>query len=435
MRNVRKKRPPARSAPPDRLVEVVIDEVGARGDGIARLDGQPLFVPATLPGETVLVRTLGRRGEGLAAALVAVSAPSPARVTPPCRHFGTCGGCQLQHFAEEAYAPWKRGLLVQALSRAGLDPSVAGPLVRIPAGTRRRAAFSFAHGQGGLRLGFSSRLSHEVVDLAQCLLLDPALFALLAPLRALLAEVTATGASGDAVATVTETGLDLLVLAPNRLDLFARERLAAFADDHDLARLSWRAAGGTGIEPVAARRAPVVTFGTIPVEPPPGAFLQPSAGGERAIAGLVREALGAASPVLDLFAGCGSFTFPLAARTRVHAVEGDESLVAALTAAARRAGAPVSGEIRDLARRPYLAAELKPYQAVVFDPPRTGAAAQAAELARAGPSRVVAVSCNPATLARDARLLVECGYRLERVTPIDQFPWSGHLEAVAVFGR
>jgi 23S rRNA (uracil1939-C5)-methyltransferase len=189
------------------------------------------------------------------------------------------------------------------------------------------------------------------------------------------------------------------------------------------------------MEPIARRRPPLVRFAGIDVEPPPGAFLQPSVEGEQALAGLVSEAVGTRSPLADLYAGCGSFTFPLAARAVVHAVDGDAAAIQALIAAAARASARVSSETRDLARRPLLADELKRFQAVVFDPPRAGAAGQAEILATDGPPLVVAVSCNPATLARDARILANGGYNLVRATPVDQFPWSAHLETVAVFER
>ncbi|MBY0430572.1 MAG: class I SAM-dependent RNA methyltransferase, partial [Rhodospirillales bacterium] len=309
------------------------------------------------------------------------------------------------------------------------------PVVRIPAGTRRRAMFSFSRKRQTLVLGFAARASHTLVDVTECPLLKPDLMAALPTLRALLAEVVDNGVDGDVTVTLTENGLDVLVEAEARLDLFARERLGAFAEARDLARLSWRRPGTGMIEPLARRRPALVLFDGVAVEPPPGTFLQPSVEGEQAIARLVGEAVAELSPVADLFSGCGSFTLPLARSAIVHAVEGEEGALRALKIAADHARRRVTVETRDLSRRPLLAPELKRFEAVVFDPPRAGAAAQAEMLAQGGPGCVVAVSCNPATLARDARTLLDGGYGLERVVPIDQFPWAAHLEAVAVFRR
>lgn len=416
-------------------LEIEIATLGSRGDGIGRHGDQAVYVPHTVPGDRVVVRVDSRRSDGLAGTLLQVLEAGPGRAEPPCRHFGSCGGCTVQHLAPAIYAEWKRDLLVDALVRAGFDPAVIDPLTRIEAGTRRRAAFAFERRRGETRLGFNARASHQVVDVEHCLLLAPPLMALLPALRALLGEVVEEGRAGDAIATLTESGIDLTVEAEARLDLFARERLAAFAEAQDLARLSWRHPGTGDIEPLSCRRIPVVRFAGVAVDLPAAAFLQPCPEGERALASLVFDATGAHRRIADLYAGCGSFTFPLAQKASVHAVEGEASSLAALKAAAERSQARVSAECRDLARRPLLADELARFDAVVFDPPRAGAAAQAEVLAAAGPPLVVAVSCNPATLARDARTLAKGGYRLRRATPVDQFPWSAHLEAVAVFER
>lgn len=418
-----------------KTVELTIDHIGARGDGVARLGEDQVFVPFTLAGDKVLAAVEGKRGDGLAAELISVLEAGPGRVEPPCPHYGKCGGCALQHVEDGLYRTWKRDLLVTALKRQGLDVPVA-ELVAIPPGSRRRAAFAFRPRKDGCVLGFNGRASHHIVDVARCLLLDPALEAILPAIRGLIDEVLPGGKGGDVILSLTEGGLDMLIEAEARLDLAARERLAAFADRQDLARLSWRQPGEVFAEPLAARRSAAVLFAEVPVEPPPGAFLQPSKGGEQAIAEIVATAVGAAGAVADLYCGCGSFTFPLARANAVHAVEGDEYLLRALKAGADRAGlSRVTTEIRDLARRPLLPHELKPFAAVVFDPPRAGAIAQAEQLAQAGPGLLVAVSCNPATLGRDLRVLVDAGYRIEQVTPIDQFPWSAHLEAVAVLRR
>jgi len=427
----------AKSAPPPRTVEVEIEEIGARGDGVARLGGELVFVPFTVPGDKVVARIEGRRGEGLAASLIDVLVEGAGRAQPGCPHFKSCGGCALQHVDDAAYEAWKRNLLVTQLGRAGLQVPV-GPLVRVPAGSRRRAAFAFARRRKGeVALGFNARATHSVIDIEACLLLEPQLAAALPALRRMLIDIVAEGEEGDVVVTLTESGLDVLVEADARLDLFDRERLAAFADSHDLARLTWRRPGAGFMDPIARRRPAVVRFAGIAVEPPPGGFLQPTKGGELAIAEAVLAGIGPADQVADLYSGCGSFTFPLATQGRaLYAAEGEEAPIRALEAAANATpGLRVSAEVRDLARRPLLTHELKKFQAVVFDPPRAGASAQAEILAESGPKSVVAVSCNPATLARDLRILVDGGYTVESVTPIDQFPYSAHLEAVAVLRR
>ena len=431
-------RPKAAAALLPRSLELTVESIGGRGDGIARHGAEQGFIPGAVPGETVVVKVEGRRGDGLSASLLQVLTPSSDRAEPPCPHYGSCGGCSLQHLGTAAYQSWKRGQLVEAMGRAGFDESLVAPLVAVAPGSRRRAAFAFSKRRKSMHLGFNARASHQIVDLQTCLLLTPELLALLEPLRALLLQLLDDICEGDIVATLTENGLDLLIEAEARLDLFDRETLAAFAERHDLARLSWRRPGTGMIEPLAHRKPATIRFAGVAVEPSPGGFLQPSAEGERALASLVFDAIGAAGakgPVADLYCGCGSFTFPLAQKSNVHAVEGDEFALRALKAAADRENARVTTELRDLARRPLLAEELKRFQAVVFDPPRAGAATQAEHLALGGPGLVVAVSCNPATLARDARILAKGGYRLKCATPVDQFPWSAHLEAVAVFER
>jgi 23S rRNA (uracil1939-C5)-methyltransferase len=419
-------------------VEVTIDSLGARGDGIAEHGGRNLYVPFTVAGDRALVTPGEKRGEGVAAELVRIVAPGPGRATPPCRHFGQCGGCAVQHLDDTTYVGWKRGLLVDALARAGVDEAPVAPLVRIAPGTRRRASLGFVRTGKATVLGFAQRASHHLIDLEECPVLVPRLVALLAPLRAVLAGALPSSAFGDAIATLTETGIDLVIETKAELNLESRQILATFAEKQDLARLSWRKPGQAS-EPVAGRRAPVVRLAGVAVEPPPGAFLQPSIEGEATLAQLVGEAIDEFTKldgrIADLFAGCGSLTLPLARTRRVHAVEGEAEPLAALARAANQAKRAVTTEARDLARRPLRDKELAPYAAIVFDPPRIGAAAQAQALAEAGPKLVVAVSCNPATMGRDARSLMDGGYRLVRATPVDQFLWSARLEAVAVFVR
>src|SRR5262249_54166191 len=285
------------------------------------------------------------------------------------------------------------------------------------------------------RVGFPARASHRVVDATGCLVLAPSLMALLPPLRAALPAVLAAGERVDIMATDVDAGIDLVLSGRRGLDLAQREVLAALAPESPLGRITWLSRDAP--DPIAAHRPARATFGGVAVDLPPGAFLQPTAAGEAALVTAVTEALGRCAQVADLYAGCGTFTFPLARTARVHAVEGDGAAVAALIAAARRADLTqsVTAAQPDLPRGPLTADELARFEGVVFDPPRAGAKTQAEMLARSKIGTVVAVSCDPATFARDARILVDGGYRLLSVTPVDQFIWSPHLELVAVFAR
>jgi 23S rRNA (uracil1939-C5)-methyltransferase len=423
-------------------VEITIEGLGARGDGFASLDGRPVFVPFTVAGDRARVRLTGTRAGGFKGELLELVEAGPGRAEPPCPHFGVCGGCVLQHMGETAYVRWKQGLVTQALSRRGFREVPVKPMIRIAPGTRRRATLAATRIGAEVALGFHGRESHEVADIETCLLLTPRLVELLPPLRRVLSQLLEAGEIAAVTLTETEEGPDLLVVSKATPDLAAREALAVFAEGQDLARLSWaeRVAAGEVLapEPVAGRRPPRVRFAGVAVEPPPGGFLQPTAEGQAALTGLVLSYLPEAAETLaDLYAGCGTFTFPLAQRACVHAVERDEAALAALWAAARKAdlAGRVTVEARDLTRAPIMAEELEGGDAVVFDPLRAGAREQAAALAESSVPAVIAVSCNPNSFARDARILVDGGFTLIEVTPVDQFPWAGHLELVASFRR
>jgi 23S rRNA (uracil1939-C5)-methyltransferase len=293
-------------------------------------------------------------------------------------------------------------------------------------------------------VGFNRRESHMVLNVLECPVILPEIAALLSPLRTLCAALPALGKGADIRITRYHAGLDLL-LAPDRPaepGLADREALAAFATEHAVCRLSWW--NGDEAEPIAVRQAPVIRFGGVPVQPPADAFLQPSAEGERAVVETVLAGLADTAParIADLYAGCGALTFPLSALAPVHAVEGDAWMLDALQAAARTlpaqatpTGNAITAQRRDLWRDPPTPDELSAFDAVVFDPPRAGAQPVAKTLAQSSVPAVVAVSCNPATFGRDLRILVDGGYSVDRVTPIDQFPWSAHVEAVAVLRR
>ncbi|PWC34658.1 RNA methyltransferase [Azospirillum sp. TSO35-2] len=416
------------------MLDVTITDVGARGDGLAHEEGLRLFVPFTVTGDRVRVRVgdAADKGEGVRAELLEILEPGPGRGTAPCRHFGRCGGCTLQHMTDEAYAAWTVGMVRGALDRVGLGDTPLEPLSRTPPAARRRARFAALKRGKRVWFGFNERQSHRLVDLEECPVLTPRLFALVEPLRRLLVGLLPEGGDADVVLTDLEGGADLLLVGPRSLDRAARETLVGFEPER-VARIAWQATDRSAPEPVANRRPALVRFGDVLIQPPPGAFLQASAAGEAALVAAVGEAVGEAARVADLFAGIGTFSIPLAQRSAVHAVEGDEAAVAAVGRVVQ--GLRLTVERRDLFENPLTAKELNRYDAVVFDPPRAGAAAQAAALAMSKVPRVVGVSCNPTSFARDARLLVDGGYRLVRLWPVDQFLWSAHVELVGLFER
>lgn len=418
-------------------LSVRITGLGARGDGLAENEtGDRFYVPFAIPDEQVRIKSGQKRGDGYAAELLAVEEASPERREAPCVHFGRCGGCALQHATDPAIARFKRDLVEKALARKGLnDLPFEDPLTTPPA-ARRRARLAILRLKGRSIVGFNERQGKMVLDLKQCPVLRPAIEALIPALRTLADGLPALGKGGDVQITEGDTGLEVIFIPDRNADLTLaeRERLLDFAETHDIARLAWESDGF--LEPVAGRRAVRVGFAGVPVDLPVGSFLQPSREGESHIAGLVREGVGDAGRVADLYCGCGSLTFPIATLPHqpiVFAADGLDSQIGALRRAA--AGLKVTAEVRDLAKNPLSVSELNKFDAVVFDPPRAGAAAQAETLADSNVKRIVAVSCNPSTLARDLRILVDGGYRIERVVPVDQFTWSAHVEAVAILSR
>jgi|JI10StandDraft_1071094.scaffolds.fasta_scaffold190822_4 23S rRNA (uracil1939-C5)-methyltransferase len=419
------------TAPSLEEAPVTIDSLGAQGDGTARINGQIVHVPLALPGDHI---NLKYDTKALRSAGFSLLSPGPDRIPPPCLHFSVCGGCQLQHLSENAYKTWKRGLVTDAVARAGGDPALVADLVSVPIASRRRAVFTAIREGKKFRLGFRHRQGHSVENITECLVLTPRLAELLPPLRASL-ETETNLRELRITAAMTETGIDLVIEAETGLDLRLREKFAQFAQDQDLARLSWQQGNGTA-EPVAMRRPPILTFGKVAVTLPPGTFLQPSQEGGIALQNFVSEAIPRnTSRIADLYAGCGPFTFSLAGRAIIHAVEENSEAVNAVTLAARRGSLVpwVTAEQRDLDRRPLQPDELAGFDTVIFDPPRAGAAAQAAALAQSQVPVVIAISCNPATFARDARTLIAGGYTLDKVMPLDQFPWSTHVELAAKF--
>ena len=389
-------------------------------------------MPLALPGESVRARPIGKRAGHTVYEAEAWLRRSPERAEPPCPHFGACGGCAVQHLADAAYARWKLSLLTEALARAGFTDAPVAPLARTPPGARRRADFALAR-QGGVAVGFHARRESRVQDLSACPVLHPDLFALVAPLRALLPGLACLKRAGSAVVNLLESGPDLLLRTEAPPDLAARNRLAVFARVNGLVRVSWAPPRGEP-ETLAQLRPPIITLSGQAVVAPPGAFLQASREGEEAIvAALLAGLPPRARRFADLYAGLGTLSFALATRGTVAAFEGDGAALGALGAAA--GGTRVRAVQRDLARQPLQASELAGFDAVVLDPPFAGAAAQVATIAASRVRHVAYVSCNPAALARDARRLREAGFAMLSATPVDQFLWSAQLEAVVHFGR
>lgn len=407
-----------------------ISAMGASGDGIADTERGRVFVPFSLPGERVNLAINGNRAD-----MTALLSPSPERVEPLCAHFGACGGCALQHWQADAYRKWKRGLVVDALAAQGIEASV-GDLITSPPGSRRRAVFSAQMTREGLAFGFRRALSHAVEPIARCPVTSPAIIGRLDALKALALRIAplAKGAFHLAV-TETSAGLDIRADDVRSPDDAQRRGLVQAVLAARFARFSMKD------EVVVTVEEPQVMFDGIAVSPPPGAFLQATAQAESAMFAIVGGYLDGARRVADLFSGSGTFALPLARRSTVHAVETDAAALASLDRAARTAMSagvrlkPVTVEKRDLFMRPLTAKVLATYDAVVIDPPRAGAEAQMAQLARSSVKRIAAVSCNPLTLARDLKILISGGYGLLSVTPLDQFLHTPHVEAVALLAK
>ncbi len=397
---------------------LAISRVGWRGEGIAE---GPVFVPCTLPGEVVTAEVQQDRGR-----LIAIEQASSDRVAPFCPHFGACGGCQLQHWREDSYCAWKIEQVQQAFAKAGI-PATVSTLIDAHGAGRRRVSLHVRRKEGVVTAGFMAVRSHHLYDLDQCPILVPALGH--APDMA--REIGKVLGDCDVAATATEGGIDLRARAERRVVAEEHAKLAALAERLDVARFTVNA------DVIVVRRSPVVRMGRASITLPPASFLQATTAGEQALAALVLDAMGKSKFAADLFCGCGPFTFRLAEKAKVQAFDSDTPAINALQNAARNTQGlkPVTAAARNLMAAPLVAGELKDFDFVVFDPPRAGAEAQARQLAKSEVKTVVAVSCDPLTLARDARILLDGGYTLQRLAAVDQFKWSSHAECVAVFSR
>lgn len=406
-------------------MRVTIDRLGHLGDGLATTPEGTVFVPGVLPGEVV---DGDLNGDMLTN--VRIVTPSVNRIKPPCPHARTCGGCRLQHVSDGFVEAWKTSVVSSALAAHDLPDTIRG-VTTSPSQSRRRAVFSARRTKTGALIGFHVRGSDALVDIPQCRLLHPDLMATTPGLH----ELALIGGSRSAELSMTVTrssaGADVAVTGGKPLDGELRMSVARVVEKHRFARLTWDG------EVVALRDTPVQRFGRAAVTPPPGAFLQATQEGETALVEGVCEALGAQQRVADLFAGSGTFTFPIAEFAEVHSVEGDAGMVLALEKAARTTQGlrRISTETRDLFRRPLQPDELDRFSAIVLDPPRAGAEAQTRSIARSTVPVVAMVSCNPVTFARDAGILVVAGYSLDWIKVVDQFRWSTHVELVARFSR
>jgi 23S rRNA (uracil1939-C5)-methyltransferase len=415
------------------MEQLVITGFGRHGEAVAQTPAGPVYLPYALPGETVEVEPWP--GHPDRRRLVKVEIASPDRIAPICPHFGVCGGCAVQHWASAPYRAWKRALVTEPLAQARLDAPV-DDLVDAHGEGRRRAVLHARRGtRGVLKVGFATLRAHELVAIDRCPIFAPglahAIEAAWAIAEALESRRHGPGKPLDIQVTATEAGLDIDVRGSGALDADRTTEFGQLAARHALARLTRHG------EIIAQQAAPTLIMGRARVVLPPGSFLQATTAGEATLARLIAEHCGTAVKIADLFAGVGPFALRLAEGARITAADSDHDAIAALQRAADTTQGlkPITAVVRDLFRRPFVAAELKSFDVVVFDPPRQGAETQARALAASSVPTVVAVSCNPTTFARDARILADGGYRLTRVTPIDQFRYSAHVELVAKFEK
>jgi 23S rRNA (uracil1939-C5)-methyltransferase len=407
---------------------LTITRLGHRGDGVADTPQGTAYVPYTLPGESVTVEAVP--GHPDRRQLLQVDRPSPDRVAPISQFFGTCGGCALQHWALEKQQEWKRQRVTEALAHAGIAAEVAPTIDAHGEGRRRIVLHARRRGYDVLEVGFTAARSHHIVAIDHCPILSPRMAGAIEAAWA-IAETIGNHRPLDIQVTATDTGLDIDVRGSRPLTVKCAATLATVAEKHRLARITRHG------ELVAQRVVPTLQVGPTQVPLPPGAFLQATAAGEETLAGLVLDHVGTAKTVADLFCGVGPFALRIARNARVMATDNDAPALDALTraAASTQGLKPLTTQRRDLFRQPLVRTELKAFAAVVFDPPRQGAQAQAREVAASVVPVVVAVSCDAETFARDARILIDGGYRLDAVTPVDQFRYSPHVEIVAKFTR
>ena len=418
-------------------IKAEIDAIGAGGDGIALHAGKAVYAPKTAPGDVARLRLEKETSEGITARLLVIEQAASMRVEPPCPYFNRCGGCALQHVSTDFYHDWKIEKVKTALARVGLEPQVWEEPVFLPASTRRRTTMGAFKNGRDIRMGYNEPRSHNLLDIKACLILEPGLDAKAQALRAYLPRILPERKAVDIMLQLAGGALDMVLTGPWRMkgnvSLEQLETFAEMAEALDIARISVREKDFYTPEIVFTRKQIVKRFGAVNVTLPPGAFLQASAEGEKALCDIVAKYANGAARIADLFAGCGTFSgVLLESGAEVQAFDSARDAIAALDNSRHP---KLRATHRDLFKSPLNAHELKDFEAAVFDPPRAGAKEQTAQLAQSGIPKIIAVSCNPASFARDARIMVDGGYIFQAARIVDQFVWSAHVEIAAVFTK
>ena len=422
MAQSRRRKPQAKFA---QILTASIDEIGSRGDGVVRVDGNTIYIPFTAPGDVAKIEATGERG-----VLKSLIEESEHRRKPVCRHCGHCGGCALQHVSEDFYRKWKAARVYDALAREGFSPVTIQPVIFCAAASRRRALFAVRKKQGDVVFGFHERASRKIVDINECHIMEPAFAAKLAALKSFARTVCEFSDAFNMLATECDNGIDINLRGTVDLD-----GPGAFAAVSDAAREAGFLRIAINNEILVEFDPPIVSFGDVPAAIPPGAFLQASRIGEDTIRNTILTEINSEKTIADLFSGCGSFSLPLSKRAHVAAYDSERRAIQSLKKSAKSEGCNVHAQCRDLFRNPLTPFELNEFDLLVTDPPRAGAAAQMVEIARSDVRLVISVSCNPSTFARDASILREGGFDLTKVTPVDQFVYTPHIEVVGVFRR
>ncbi len=415
--------------------KVTIEELGGRGDGIFHEKGKKYFVPYSVPGDVVDVKLNGAKGK-----IRHIHQKSNHRVDAICDHFTKCGGCMLQHVEESYYKEWKEGLIRTALVNQGIEDAMIEPLVMSPPNSRRRTTLqAIGRGEGNIILGYAEKNSHNLIDVKMCPILEPTIVSFITPLREFLGRLLVKKQKMAIQITKGDNGLDVVFKGKGDLNLDLRMDLAAFAEKNDLARVSWfdTSLKTPYFEMLAERRKPYVMFDGNKVFFPTGAFLQATVEGQNMLISKMLGGIKDAGSVVDLFSGCGTFSIAAAKLASVHAVENNEAMLSALKNSANQMTdiKQVTTELRDLFLRPLLPHELDRFDAAIIDPPRAGARHQMSEIINSNLKKLVMISCNPVSFARDVQELKNAGFEMGAVTPIDQFIYSSHLEIIANFER
>lgn len=409
---------------------LTINSIGAQGDGLATHDGKPVYVPKTAPGDVAQVKLDSLSSDSYNGKLIAIETPGPDRAPPPCPYFNQCGGCALQHVDEKFYRDWKTQSVKTTLERAGVKVEKWEAPVFLPAATRRRTSAAALKTSKGVVFGYNEERSHHILDIHKCLILDPALDAKMQALRPYLPRLLPELKTCDITLQYAGGAFDMVLTGPLKFAYEQHEALGELAETLDIARISFREKDFRPLEPLLNRKQIFKKFGTLTIELPPAAFLQASEAGEKTLSDIVVKHAGDAKNIADLFSGCGTFAGALAQNAKITAADAAPDAMAAL---ARAKHPNIKVHRRDLFKTPLASDELSHFDCIVFDPPRAGAREQALHIAQTTVPRVIAVSCNPATFARDAKILQEGGYMLQSMTVVDQFVYSAHVEVVGMF--